>query len=69
VNPERERDRLTRSALVRVVHVAGLHMADTELLLREAIATARDAGATWDDIGGALGIKSEAARKRYGGVG
>jgi hypothetical protein len=51
--------RLGRSALLRVVAVAGQHQADTDALVREAIANARDVGA-------ALGINAEAAAKRYG---
>lgn len=58
--------RLGRSALLRVVAVAGQHQADTDALVREAIANARDAGATWADVGAALGINAEAAAKRYG---
>lgn len=57
---------MPRSALLRVVAVAGQHQADVDTLLREAIDNAREAGATWADVGAALGINGEAAAKRYG---
>ena len=32
----------------------------------EAVQTVREAGATWEDIGEALGISRQAARQRFG---
>jgi hypothetical protein len=53
-------------AMLRVVKVAGDSAQDADQLLVSAIEEARGHGATWKDIGEALGINQEAARKRYG---
>lgn len=60
-------ERVSRAALLRVVRIAGEHARDTHALLREAVTNAREAGATWGDIGAALNINGEAAAKRFRG--
>src|SRR3954465_1924674 len=40
--------------------------AETPRLLREAVASARNAGHSWEAIGGVLGISRQAAQQRFG---
>jgi hypothetical protein len=55
-----------RAEALAAVHRAVLARADAEAALAEAIAQARQAGASWASIGTVLGTSGEAARQRYG---
>lgn len=48
------------------VHKAVLDRAEAEKELAKAIRNARKNGASWSDLGSALGTSGEAARQRFG---
>jgi hypothetical protein len=58
-----EPDLVRLLALVDVTSRAG---AETKSLLREAVASARAAGASWEAIGRVLGMSRQAAHQRFG---
>lgn len=64
---EREWERAGRAALLRVVTLTGHAAHDAQTLLRTAVDNAREAGATWAEIGAALDINGECAAKRFRG--
>lgn len=49
-----------------LVAVARDAQAETDVLLRATVDSARSAGCTWDQIGGVLGMTRQAAQQRYG---
>lgn len=51
--------------MVHAVRLVGQAWADTDALLRQTVDEAREHGATWEQIGDALGINAEAAAKRF----
>ena len=64
-NPYRARQTELLRARLTFISLGVQHIADTERMVRAVVDDARDAGATWQQIGDALGIGQEAARKRY----
>lgn len=53
-------------APLRRVELAAIWRAEAEAELQDAIVAARDAGESFDAIGGMLGMSGEAVRVRYG---
>jgi hypothetical protein len=54
----------TAVALAQLARDAGRHR-QAELTLWEAVTRAREAGATWTQIGQLLGVSAQAAHKRF----
>lgn len=52
--------------LLELVEVTSRAGAETKSLLREAVSSARAAGASWDAIGRVLGMSRQAAHQRFG---
>ncbi|HEU4998118.1 MAG TPA: hypothetical protein VFT68_04175 [Lapillicoccus sp.] len=52
--------------LLELVDVTARAGAETKSLLREAVSSARAAGASWDAIGRVLGMSRQAAHQRFG---
>jgi len=52
-----------------LLDAAQVGAAETTRLLREAVASARNAGHSWEAIGGVLGISRQAAQQRFGTTG
>ncbi len=50
---------------LRALHWARQFRDDLDRQLVEVVAEARDSGATWNEIGIALGVSHQAAMKRY----
>lgn len=60
----------------RLTHDAGAHLelvalaraarSETDVLLAAAVASARGAGCTWEQVGAVLGMTRQAAQQRYG---
>jgi hypothetical protein len=59
-----EDDPAAHLELVRVTREIADTVADVE---RDAVRAARSAGASWEAIGGVLGVSRQAAQQRYGG--
>jgi hypothetical protein len=53
-----------RAALLKFLQLARDHIADTERMVRSAVVDARAAGATWNQIGDALGVTPQEAKDR-----
>lgn len=69
LSPEAERARFTilhASDPLILAQALTVSAAETERLLREAVAEAREAGATWEEIGQAVGTSRQAALRRFG---
>jgi len=62
------RDRLLTEpeAYLDLVALTARARAETDALLRLAVAGARAAGCTWESVGGVLGMTKQAAQQRYG---
>jgi hypothetical protein len=52
-----------------LLEAAQVGATETTRLLREAVTSARNAGHSWEAIGGVLGISRQAAQQRFGGEG
>ena len=52
-----------------LLEAAQVGATETTRLLREAVTSARNAGHSWEAIGGVLGISRQAAQQRFGGDG
>ncbi len=61
--PESHRKRLHVS--IRKAHERRTMADEADEALRRIVASAREAGASWAAIGGALGITRQAAQQRY----
>lgn len=64
------RGSVRQSLAARLVHLEQLEsraraVEDAQILLSGAVADARDAGISWADIGDALGLDRETARRRW----
>lgn len=61
--------RLHIAPLTRTGRVRDLadQLADVQAQLWDAVREARNAGASWSDVGSALGVSKQAAQQRYGG--
>lgn len=57
------------TAAIQRVKDAARHLGRAESDLRTSVARARERGATWQQIGDALGISRQAAHERFGGGG
>ncbi len=66
VDPEVSDLEIAMAAALADVHRAVVARADAEVGVRQAVATARGAGASWSVLGGMLGTTGEAARQRFG---
>ena len=55
---------MTRTGRVRDL---AERLADVQAQLWDAVRESRDAGASWSDVGSALGVSKQAAQQRYGG--
>jgi hypothetical protein len=51
-----------------LLEAAQVGATETTRLLREAVTSARNAGHSWEAIGGVLGISRQAAQQRFGGT-
>lgn len=54
------------AAHLDLVRLALAAHAETDVLLRAAIGSARSAGCTWEQVGAVLGMTRQAAQQRYG---
>lgn len=61
-----DRMRTDPDAYLGLVALTAQARAETDVLLRLAVAGARAAGCTWEAIGGRLGMTRQAAQQRYG---
>ncbi len=55
------------AAGIQRVKDAARHLERAESDLRASVARARERGATWQQVGDALGISRQAAHERFGG--
>ena len=56
---------MSRSATLTRVAALALEITEADDELVTAVAAARSAGCTWEQIGGAMGISKQAAHSRY----
>ncbi len=56
---------LTRGDVGQRLQAAARLRHASEALVSELVATARDEGATWSDIGETLGVSTQAAHQKY----
>lgn len=56
---------MVRRSPLKKIEVLTVRMADLESERERAVAEAMERGATWAEIGGALGVSTQAAHKRY----
>jgi FixJ family two-component response regulator len=56
---------VARRSPLEKIKVLTVRMADLEAARERAVAAAMTAGATWAQIGEALGVSAQAAHKRY----
>lgn len=62
-----ERTHLVKTPLLHEVATALSGLALAERVLRDRVRDARRAGATWAEVGDALGVTRQAAQHRFGG--